>query len=84
MDGLLLIFLLLGATPGVSSDEAASSGTRAQAVASANILRGEVIRLGNPASRVAAKDSSNRFAVQRSAGQIADIDGGTIQILEFQ
>ncbi len=83
MDSLLLIFLLLGATPGVSSDEAASPRTRAQAVASANILRGEVIHLGKPVSRVAANDSSNQLFVLRSAGEIANIDGGTIQLQEF-
>ncbi len=84
MDSLLLLFLLLGATPGASSNEAASPRTRAQALASATILSGEVIHLGKPASRVAAGDSSNQPSVLRSAGEISNIDGRTIQLQEFQ
>lgn len=85
MDSLLLIFLLLGATPGASSDEAASLRARAQAVASANILRGEVIHLGTPVSRIAARDSSNIFQIGaiRSAGKTASLDGRTIELQEF-
>ncbi|WP_339821844.1 hypothetical protein [uncultured Parasphingorhabdus sp.] len=85
MDSLLLIFLLLGSTPGVSSDELASPRARAQAVASATILRGEEIHLGKLASRVAAKDSNNIFQIATilSAGKTAGVGGRTIELQEF-
>lgn len=85
MDSLFLVFLLLGATPGGSSIETAGTHSRAQAVASAQILRGEVIHLGKPVRREAARDSSNIFQIApiRSAGEIASVDGGTIRLQEF-
>tara|TARA_R110000824_G_scaffold213074_2_gene399366 strand:- start:416 stop:676 length:261 start_codon:yes stop_codon:yes gene_type:complete len=85
MDSLLLIFLLLGATPAAPSNETDSTHIRVQTVASANILRGEVIHLGESVSLAASRDSSNIFqlAPMRSAGEIASVDGGTIQLQEF-
>lgn len=85
MDSLLLVFLLLGATPDGSPNETAGTPIRAHAVASARILRGEVIRWGEPATREARPDSGNIFqpAMIRSAGKVAGVDGRTIQLQEF-
>ncbi|MGB5483947.1 hypothetical protein [Parasphingorhabdus sp.] len=85
MDSLLLMFLLLGAAPDGPSVETQPSGSRAQAVASATILRGEVIDFDRPVSQLATKGNSNIFQIAtiRSAGKTGNADGGEIQLQEF-
>lgn len=75
MDSLLLLFLLLGATPDGSPDQMSHAGAHAQAVASATILRGETV----------AWDASARRAtgLVRSAGTAVDTEGRTIAVQEF-
>ncbi|MEH6701072.1 hypothetical protein [Parasphingorhabdus sp.] len=89
MDSLLLVLLLLGAAPEGPSAEAPRSRSHAQAVASATILRGEVINFGPSASTSngeARKDDRNifRIATIRSEGRIDSVDGGRlVQLQEF-
>ena len=85
MDSLLLVFLLFGAAPDGPSVEAPRSQSRAHAVASATIVRGEVISFGEPAGREAASDGSNifRIAPPRSEGEIVSVEGLTIRLQEF-
>ncbi len=85
MDSLLLVFLLLGAAPDGSPMEAPRSPSRAHAMASATILRGEVIHFGEANRREAAKDSGNGFQIApiRSAGETGSSDGQKIQLQEF-
>tara|TARA_R110001599_G_scaffold2862_2_gene15534 strand:- start:3307 stop:3579 length:273 start_codon:yes stop_codon:yes gene_type:complete len=89
MDGLFLIFLLLGAAPDGAPVEAPRSQSRVQAVASATILRGEEIDFGATTSGRngdAGKDDRNvfRIATIRSAGKIDSVDGGgEVRLQEF-
>ena len=89
MDGLFLIFLLLGAAPDGAPVEAPRSQSRVQAVASATILRGEVIDFGAATSARngdTGKDDRNvfRIATIRSAGKIDSVDGGgEVRLQEF-
>jgi hypothetical protein len=88
MDMLLLTLLLLGATPDGSSIEAPRPQSRAHAVASARIVRGESIDFEKPANprRVSTAQYSGavyRIATIRSVGEIATLDGRKIQLQEF-
>ena len=85
MDSLLVMFFLLGAVPDGPSPEASGDRSRAQAVASARILRGEEIYFGRPASRDTGRASGGSvlFAPIRSAGEIAGEDGRKIRLEEF-
>ncbi len=89
MDSLLLVLLLLGAAHDGPSAEAPRTQSRVQAVASATILRGEVINFGGSASAsttAARKDDRKifRIATIRSAGKIDSVDGGgVVQLQEF-
>ncbi|NRD89743.1 hypothetical protein C8024_10200 [Sphingopyxis sp. BSNA05] len=88
MDGLFLFMLLLGATPDRPAVEAAAGPSHVQAVASARILRAEVIDFGGPLDRRDLRGfrrGEDKFgtATIRSTGVAESADGQLIRLQEF-
>ena len=89
MNSLLLFLLLLGSAPDQPATGTSAGPARAEAAASARILRGETIAFGHPVvqgSTRATGDGQVIFALApiRSTALAKNADGHIIQLQEFQ